>query len=818
VVRHPCTDFRTGIIFPSFGDTIIAAMSHDPMEIARQHRQAGRFAQAGQIYRQILTGNPDDPDALHALGSLAEQAGQADAAIDLIGRAIRLRPANASFHNDLGKALIRKGRRDEASKCFQRAVELDPNDAEAHSNLGNTLSDKSGFEAAIAAYRRAIELRPDYVEAHYNMGNSLRRQGRWQEAIDAYRRAIELRPELAEAHNNLGNVLMDNSRYQEAVAAFKNVVELRPRQAMGYNNLAGALRKTGQIDAALDALDKAIALQADYATAYNNRGVILKDRGRHEEALASFRKAVALKPDFADALHDLVTLLKELGRHQEAIALCRQAITNQPNFAAGYNILGGMLQELGRVDEALAMCTRALAIKPELPEGHNNLGNVYRDQGRLDKAIESYRRALELKPDSFSIGSNLAFTVQFSADYDAPAILAENRKWAERHESPLLAEHRPHANDRTPDRILRIGYVSPYFRVHSAAFFLMPVLAHHNPANVQVFCYCGARQSDHVTEQFRQLKHTWRDTVGMSDTELADQIRQDNIDILIDIALHMQDSRLLMFARKPAPVQVTWLGYPGTTGLTSIDYRLTDPYLDPPGHGDELYSEQSVRLPHTFWCYRPLIQTPEVNPLPALQSGHITFGCFNNFHKVTPQTLQLWTATLAAVPGSRLIILSPAGSHRDAVRQTFATGGVAPDRIDFVPRLNLEDYFRLYHQVDICLDTIPYPGHTTTLDSLWMAVPVITLPGNTAVSRGGASILTNLNLGNLIAKTPAEYISLVSQTAADLPALARLRSELRGRMQSSAMMNARQFVDDMEAAYRRMWMAYCASEQLPHVR
>jgi len=271
----------------------------------------------------------------------------------------------------------------------------------------------------------------------------------------------------------------------------------------------------------------------------------------------------------------------------------------------------------------------------------------------------------------------------------------------------------------------------------------------------------------------------------------------------------MQDSRLLTFARRPAPVQVTWLGYPGTTGLSAIDYRLTDPILDPPGQNDDLYSERSIRLPRSFWCYAPVVETAEVSPPPALESGRITFGCLNNFHKVTAETLDLWVEVLAATPNSRLILLSPPGAHRETVGQRFGRAGVAAARIEFVDRLPSEAYFRLYQRIDICLDTVPYPVHTTTLDSLWMGVPVISLEGPTTVGRGGVSILTNVDLQGLIARTPEEYVAVSRAVAGDLPALAELRQTLRGRLRASALMDGARFAADLEGAFALMWRAYC---------
>lgn len=718
----------------------------------------------------------------------------------------------ARLANETGKTLIRQGRRDEAVASFERAIRLDPDLAEAHNNLAITLNDRQRYDEAIAEYRCAIQLNPHYAEAHFNLGNAFRRKGESQAAIAAYQAALELRPDLAEAYNGIGNVLVDNGRHAEAAEAFSKVIAMRPKQAMGYNNLATALRGMGKPEAALQALDKAIALQPGYATAHSNRGMILSDLRNYDAAIASLKRAVALRPDVAEYLTGLVRLLRDVGRAHEAVAICNQILRVIPTCAEAYSELSGLLQEIGQIDDAHVQCVKALALKPDLPEALNNLGNILRDQGRLEDAIQSYRRALAIKPDAIGIHSNLVFTLQFASGYDSAAILEENRRWAELHETPLLAEIRPHPNDRSTTRRLNIGYVSSYFRLHSAAFFLMPVLSNHDPARVRVFCYSGVKRPDAITDRFKNLNHVWRDSAGLSDAELARQIRADEIDILIDITLHMQGSRLLSFARKPAPIQVTWLGYPGTTGLTTMDYRFTDPYLDPVGQNDAFYTERSIRLPHTFWCYAPLTETPEPSKLPACAAGHVTFGCFNNFHKVTPETLGLWANVLAEIPNSRLIILSQPGAHREAVRQRFEQSGIAGHRIQFVARLPLEDYFRLYQQVDLCLDTIPYPGHTTTLDSLWMGVPVITLAGQTTVGRGGVSILSNMNLRNLIAGSPAEYVSIAKWIAQDLDALSELRQTLRDRLRASPLMNGRQFATDLENAYAQMWAAYCEGQ------
>jgi predicted O-linked N-acetylglucosamine transferase (SPINDLY family) len=319
------------------------------------------------------------------------------------------------------------------------------------------------------------------------------------------------------------------------------------------------------------------------------------------------------------------------------------------------------------------------------------------------------------------------------------------------------------------------------------------------------------RREDALTERLRSYVDVWQNITRLSDAQAAEQIRADEIDILVDLSLHMAENRMLLFGRKPAPVQVTWLGYPGTTGLSAMDYRISDPYLDPPGQGDEFYVEKTLRLPHSFWCYQAPDASPEINDLPALSNGCVTFGCLNNFCKVTAPTLELWANLLRQMPGSQLVIHANAGSHQETVRRRFVSAGVNGDRIRFVASQRMEDYFAQYGQIDLALDPFPYGGGTTTCDALWMGVPVVTLAGWTAVGRAGVSLLSNLGLPELIAQTPEQYLSIARDLAADLPRLAQLRRQLRPMMQASILMDAPRFAAEIEAAYRQMWVAWCAT-------
>ncbi|HTW94903.1 MAG TPA: hypothetical protein VMD30_08935, partial [Tepidisphaeraceae bacterium] len=367
-------------------------------------------------------------------------------------------------------------------------------------------------------------------------------------------------------------------------------------------------------------------------------------------------------------------------------------------------------------------------------------------------------------------------------------------------------------NDRSPDRRLKIGYVSPDFREHVVGHNVLPIIRDHDRSQFEIFCYSNVRAPDEMTDRFKELADQWRPIYRIPDEEVAKKIREDQIDILVDLALHMSYGRLLVFARMPAPVQATFAGYPGGTGLDAIGYRLSDPYLDPPEMTQTYQVERCVRLPDTFWCYDPegmeTHKAPPIAPLPAEKNGFITFGCFNNFCKINDGVLDLWGRVLAAVPKSRLTILCQRGPQRQWVLDRLAGQKVAADRVEFVERTNRVRYLTFYSRIDIGLDTFPYNGHTTSLDSLWMGVPVVTLVGQTPVARAGFSQLCNLDLRQLAASNQQEFVSIAAALAADLPRLAELRRNLRPRMLQSPLCDAVKFTRNIEAAYRRMWQEW----------
>ena len=702
------------------------------------------------------------------------------------------------------------GRLQAAEQIYRQILAIEPNQPDTLHLLGVIAHQVGKHEMAAELMERAIALKAGAAVFHNNLGEAYRALRRIPEAIDCYRRALELKPDYAAAHSNLGAAFQDQGKLEEAVACCRRALELKPDNAEAHNNLGTAFQDQGKLDEAVACCRRALDLKPDYAEAYSNLGVALKGQGKLGEAVACCRRALDLKPDYAEAHNNLGAALKGQGKREEAVACYRRALELKPDYAEAYSNLGAAFEDQGKLEEAVACCRRALELKPDFAEAYNNLGVAMKGQGKLAEAVACYRQALELKPDFAQAHSNLVCTQIFSSGGDAQALYEEHRRWNQRYAAPLVKFIQPHRNDRSPDRRLRVGYVSPDFRNHPVALFLLPLLEAHDHGSFEIFCYASVRNPDTMTDHCRAHADVWRDVLGMSDEQLADTIRQDEIDILVDLTMHMGDNRLLAFARKPAPVQVTYLAYCGTTGLSTMDYRLTDPYLDPPGQEARFYSEQSVRLPETYWCYRPVIETPPVNALPALEAGAVSFGSLNNFCKVTPPALAAWSRLLRAVPGSRLLLHARAGSHRDRVRGFLAEQRIAAQRLTFVDFLPTAEYFGVYQQIDVALDPFPYGGGTTTCDALWMGVPVVSLAGQTAVGRGGLSLLSNLGLPELVAHDTEQYVQIAMELANDRSRLSALRATLRDRMQASPLMDAPRFARNIEAAYREMWRRWCA--------
>jgi len=751
------------------------------MRAVLRHYQAGHLPQAAAVLRQIVEDNPSNPDALHLLGAVLAQMNDPQKAIPLITRAIELKPA-APFFETLGRV---------------------------QKSLGQ-------FALAIASYTRAIELNPNFAEAENNLGVALRASARLEDATTAFREAIRLSPDFPEAHNNLANALLVAGKFEQSAIHSRRALSLKPDYAQALANLGIAQRELGELTESLISLRHSLRLHPDDPETQNNLANTLRSLGRLPESIAAYTRAIELNPNFPQAHNNLAVALWESGNFNGSIAAATRALELTPDFPQAHNTLANALRDTGDLDSAETHYRRAIELEPHYAEAHANLAVVLKDQARLDEAITSARRSIEIRPNH-AAHSNLIYLLHFHPDHHPVTILEEQKTWQRIHALTPLTLLIP--SPGTPGegqgegltRRLRIGYTSPNFNNHVVGLNLLPLLREHDHRRFEIFCYHDSPRTDSISEKFWAYADQWRTTANLTDDSLAAQIRADKIDILIDLSLHLSSNRLLTFAAKPAPIQASFAGYPSGTGLNAMDYRLTDLQLDPLDSKSPHYIETPIRLA-SFWCYDELAMTlncdPRINALPAIETGQITFGSLNNFCKLNDQVTTLWSRLLQKVQNSRLLILAPRGSARTRLLAKFESQGINPTRINFANQAPRPDYLRLYHQIDITLDTFPYNGHTTSLDSLFMGVPVITLPGNSPVSRAGASHLTNLALPELIAKSPDDYINIATQLAQNLPHLSHLRQSLREKMRRSNLMNPRAFTQDIESAYKTMWAAH----------
>jgi len=715
---------------------------------------------------------------LLGVGLQHHQAGRLAEAEHWYRQVLLAQPTNADALHLLGVVAHQAGRHDAAVDLIRQAIRRNAQNPVYFSNLGIALYVQGKSDEAVAAYRQAIGIKPDYADAWYNLGNVLYGQGKRDEAVAAYRRAIGIKHDYVEAHNNLGSVLQVQGKLADAVASFRRALALKPDYAEAHNNLGNVLRVQGKLADAVASFQQALVLRPDYAEAHNNLGNAFHAQGKLADALASFERTLALKPDFVEALYNM----------------------------------GNVLQLQEKLADAVECYERALALKPDHAEAHCNLGTALKEQVKLEEAVAAYRRAISIKPDYAEAFSNVLFCLNYDDKSTPDALYAAHREWDERYGRPA-ARPMEYSNAREVGRRLRVGYVSGDFCRHSVAYFLEPLLRNHDHEAVEVFCYAEVAQPDAMTQSLRGFADHWLATVGMTDEALAQRITEDGVDILFDLAGHTGKNRLRVFARKPAPIQVTWLGYPNTTGLTSIDYRLVDAITDPEGICDAFASETLIRLDGGFLCYDPVADPPTPSPPPSLAAGVVTFGSFNNPAKISAVTLDVWAAVLVREPRARLLLkglpFADAGTRASFLAR-LGGRGVAAERVELVARLpDMADHLALYNRVDIALDPFPYNGTTTTCEALWMGAPVVVQKGDRHAGRVGASLLSQIGLTDLIAYSAEEYVEIALRLANDPARLSKLRHSLRPRMAASSLGDGPAFARKIEAALRTMWQRWC---------
>jgi protein O-GlcNAc transferase len=672
-------------------------------------------------------------------------------------------------HHQAGKLI-------EAQTICRQLLAANPADANVLHLLGMVESQLGELDVAVGLLDRARHLQPANPYLLNTLGGTYGKLGQHKDAEKCLRRALSLKPDLAEAHSNLGNALTGLDQFKEAERSLRRALALDPAHVGARINLGVVLRKLHRLTEAEKCYREVISVAPNLALAHSNLGNVLSDLGRMEDARQCFEQAVALNPDSFEAQFSYATALLRT----DQLAAAEHCYRN------------------------------TLAIKPDYAEARLGLGNALMRMGKAEEAEQCYRDALAVKPALYDAHWALLFILNLVPGRQPAEIFAEHRAFAQRFYRPAGVP--PHKNSPEPGRKLHIGYVSGDFRDHPAGQFIAPVLAQHEHDSFEISCYYNSNVSDAVTARLKRYADRWRDVILLNDDALTEMIRRDGIDILVDLSGHTGNSRLHAFAHRPAPVQATWLGYLNTTGMPEMDYRITDPHASPEGMLDDFHTERLVRLPDCQWCFEAPADCPEVTEPPSVSAGHVTFASFSNLAKIGPTVIELWSRLLMRVPDSRLLIVRRGlASIGDEYRTRFARHGVAPDQIELRDAVPFLEYLALYGASDIVLDTFPYTGGTTTCHALWMGVPVVTLTGVTATSRGGASLLNAVGLGELVAGTTDEYLDIAAALAQDRRRLAALRAGMRDRMAASPLMDAERFTRNLEKAYRAMWTAWCTN-------
>ena len=775
--------------------------------------------QARQAYLKAIAIDPEFSDAYVALGYACEELRLPEQAIEAYRSALTIVPYHLQTQHNLGELLIAEGRNDEAIALFRQMHEMHPEDIRTISSLTKLLENLGRYEALIDTIGLILVRHPESVEAHNNLGVALLAAGRADEALASHYKALALNPEFAEGHFCLGACLQKLERIEEAQLSYRRALELDPASLKSISNLGNLLMELERPDEAAAIFEQGVSIRPDLAETYFNLGTALNTLGQLTKAEVHFCQALDLNPDYAIACNNLGACLNHRGQFVQAVEKFRRALELDPGLYQAQSNMGLALQKIGRFAEATACFQKALEINPAFGEAALNLALTYSSMGELDKSLEGVRRAIELMPKDLQAHSSLLFLHNYRSDSSATELLAEAR-----HFGKLVTEKAP-ASTRScelpadPERCLNIGFVSGDLRRHPVGFFIESVLAAlaaRAPGRLKLYAYSSAFEEDAVTERIKNSLEKWTSITGRSDATAQEIIRADKIDILIDLSGHTLYSRLPLFAWRPAPVQVTWLGYFATTGVKEIDYLIADRWTLPSSQ-EAYFTEKIVRLPETRLCFTPPDEIADCGQLPALRNGHVTFGCFNTLTKMNDEVVALWSRILKALPECKLMLMSHQLQDSVVVRKTigrFKEHGIDEQQLQlrgFAPRA---EYLATYNQIDIALDPFPYCGGTTTVEALWMGIPVLTLAGEQFLARQGVGLLMNAGLPEWVADSPDHYLTLAIKHASELSDLALLRAELRSRILASPIFDAPRFAAHFETTLRDLWRRWCRETRI----
>lgn len=810
---------------------------------------AKRSADALKIVDDFLIRTPGQLDVLLQRVHLLHRASRFDEATSVARMAVAFHREAARAHHTLGLALIKEGRFADAADSFSAAVERDPDAVDSWLNRGVALKEAGDLAGAETSYRRALALAPQDPIVSNNLANVLGAQGRHDDAIAFYKDAIALNPAYADAKANLGTALRDAGDMDGALACLADAVAQHPRHSGLLNAYGNALRQAQRVDEAITVLQEAVEASPGYAEAHNNLGLAYAILNRMREAALHLKQAAELKPDSAIISNNYGALLLRLFRFPEAVAALSNAVARDPGYDEALINLGIAHYMRGEGAEAIGVYRRVLARHPDNAFARYSLGVALLEDQKLSEASEEIRRALGLDPanamalntlgvllleqhfvtdarkamrDAADVNtvsapiffSNYAFASLYEPDVSNAEILEIHKEYARRFTTAIPDPAKPHTNARDPERKLRLAYLSPDFRAHSVAYFFEALLEKHDRSRFEVCLYSDTSRTDVITESMRKAADLWVETAGLPNDAFAQRLRDDGVDILVNLGGHTSGNRLPVCALKPAPVQIEYLGYPDTSGVPAMDYRITDGRADPAGEAERWCTEELVRLPDCFHCYRPSGKAPPPAPAPHVARGYVTFASFNVLPKVTEPAIAAWAEILKAVPNARFFMKCK--QMRDErvqarIKADFARHGIDPGRIgmaSFVP--SVQEHLNKYAGVDLALDTFPYNGTTTTCEALYMGVPVLTIAGNNHRGRVGLSLLTAMGLaGEFVMPSVEAYIARAIALGQNPGRLAEIRPTLRGAMERSPLRDEVGFTRTLEEAYRGLWRRWC---------
>ncbi|GLT62711.1 hypothetical protein SLA2020_353270 [Shorea laevis] len=809
----------------------------DALSYANILRSRNKFVDALALYETVLEKESGNVEAHIGKGICLQMQNMGRLAFESFAEAIKLDPQNACALTHCGILYKDEGRLVEAAESYQKALRADPSYKPAAeclaivlTDLGTSLKLAGNTQEGIQKYYEALKIDPHYAPAYYNLGVVYSEMMQYDMALTCYEKAALERPMYAEAYCNMGVIYKNRGDLESAIACYERCLAVSPNFEIAKNNMAIALtdlgtkvKLEGDIHQGVEYYKKALYYNWHYADAMYNLGVAYGEMLKFDMAIVFYELAFHFNPHCAEACNNLGVIYKDRDNLDKAVECYQLALSIKPNFSQSLNNLGVVYTVQGKMDAAASMIEKAILANPTYAEAYNNLGVLYRDAGNITNAIAAYEQCLKIDPDSRNAGQNRLLAMNYINEGDDDKLFEAHRDWGRRF-MRLYPQYTSWDNSKDPERPIVIGYVSPDYFTHSVSYFIEAPLVYHNYTKYKVVVYSAVVKADAKTGRFRDkvIKKggLWRDIYGIDEKKVASMIREDKVDILVELTGHTANNKLGTMACRPAPVQVTWIGYPNTTGLPTIDYRITDSLADPPDTKQK-HVEELIRLPKCFLCYTPSPEAGPVCPTPALSNGFITFGSFNNLAKITPKVLQVWARILCAVPNSRLVVKCKPFCC-DSVRQKFLTTleqlGLESLRVDLLPLILLNhDHMQAYSLMDISLDTFPYAGTTTTCESLYMGVPCVTMEGSVHAHNVGVSLLSNVGLEHLIAKNEDEYVRLAIELASDVTALSNLRMRLRDLMANSPLCDGQNFTVGLEAIYRKMWHSYCKGD-VPSLR